>query len=91
MWWDLPSSGASHFSFPTVAEKLQVILFSKDKQVLGNDHLKWRFRQVAATPITIEDPMMDVVAKALGFKTFVRQAVCNADDSVVRQPTAALR
>ncbi len=56
MWRDdLPSSGTSHISFSAVSEKLQVILFSKDEQVLGNDHLSWMFRQVESTSLTIEE------------------------------------
>jgi len=33
---------AAHVSFPAVAEKFQVVLFSKYEEVLGNDHLSWR-------------------------------------------------
>lgn len=32
----------AHVSFPTVAEKFQVVLFSKYEEVLGNDHLSWK-------------------------------------------------
>lgn len=51
---DLPDSDwmtAHVCSFPAVAEKFQVILFSKYEEVLGNDHLSfklgWRIRALS--------------------------------------------
>ena len=52
---DLPSGGASHISFSAVPEKFQVILFSKDEQVLGNDHLSWMFRRVESTSLATKE------------------------------------
>jgi len=57
---DLPSNGTPHISFSAVPEKLQIILFSKDEQVLRNYHLSWMFRQVEWTLLAIEEPMIDL-------------------------------